>query len=119
MTDVRAMVRVRGISGQVLATEPTDSLRDVRAVKRHLRTLYHYPVCLQELLQDERVLEDSDLVDESVDLQLVVLSRFRPEQMREAGRELVEYTAKMLGEQMNLKTGVITTVVFPFQVYEP
>ena len=36
---------------------------------------------LQQLLEDERVLEDSALLDGSLDLQLVMLSDLGPEQM--------------------------------------
>ena len=46
MTDGRAMIRVRSLSGEVLAAAPADDLRSVGAVKCHLRTLYSYPVCL-------------------------------------------------------------------------
>ena len=65
------MVRVlSSVSGQVLANAPTDYLRNVQAVKRHLRSLYNYPVALQQLLHDEKVLDGRALLNESIDLQL-------------------------------------------------
>ncbi|CAE7237939.1 ANKHD1 [Symbiodinium natans] len=88
------MIRVRSLSGEVLAAAPADDLRSVGAVKCHLRTLYSYPVCLQQLLEDERVLEDSALLDGSLDLQLVMLSDLGPEQMPMCAHELVEYAAQ-------------------------
>ena len=95
MTDASAMVRVRSLSGEVLATATADVLRDVRDVKRHLRSLYSYPACLQQILQDERVLEERALVDESADLQLVLLSELVGlEQVYEGAREFLEYVAE-------------------------
>ena len=63
-------------------------------VKHHLRALHGCPVCLQELLRADSLLENSALLDGPADLQLVVLSVLRPDQMLEAANELVEYAAE-------------------------
>ena len=53
-----AMLRVWSVSGQELSTATGGAPADVRALKCHLRSQQGFPVCLQQVLQDGRCLED-------------------------------------------------------------
>ena len=89
-----SMLRVWLASGRELAALPVVDMSHVMDLKRHLRTWHGYPVCLQELLQAEGLLENSAPLDGPVDVQLVVLSILKPDRMAEAANELVEYAAE-------------------------
>ena len=67
------MVRVYRPSGQELAVKHPQVFQDAASLKQHLREVYGYPVYLQQLLRDGRVLADDAELDTSVHLQLVLL----------------------------------------------
>ena len=89
------MLCVWSVSGQKLAAAPVgDTFEDVLELKRHLRSQHGFPVCLQQLLQAGRCLEDGAALVEPVDLELVLLSTLSPKQMPQAERELFECAAE-------------------------
>ena len=91
---------VRGISGEDLHSFSTECFLDVRRLKRHLRFLHGYPLCLQQLLCDGRHLKDDDPVhalSDAADLMLVLQTLVTAEQQRMAGEELVCHAADVGG----------------------
>ena len=86
------MLCVWSVSGQELASAPTGhTFEDVIGLKCHLRSQHGFPVCLQQLIQTGRCLDDDASVVGLVDLQLVLLSTLSPEQMPQAEREFLEH----------------------------
>ena len=55
-----AMLRVFAcVSGQELLAVSTEELGDVKTLKSRLRELHGFPLCLQRLVKDGQVLDDS------------------------------------------------------------
>ena len=83
------MLRVCGISGAELASlagvELTEELRDVRGLKLHLRKLHGFRVCLQELLDGSRMLEDAVKLEVPGDLQLLLKTSLAGKEAVHAG----------------------------------
>ena len=65
-------LRVWGLSGEELATLDVGELSDVRALKHHLRRIYGFPVCLQQLLHGETTLLDAAKLSKPMDIQLIL-----------------------------------------------
>ncbi|CAE7395722.1 unnamed protein product [Symbiodinium natans] len=90
------MLRVFQVSGQELVTMRTEELDDVLALKRHLRTVYGFPVSIQQLLHHgSHLIDSSDLtqLEMPMDVQVVLSGLSSVEQKREASTELLEYAA--------------------------
>ena len=86
------MLRIWSVSGQELAAVPEgDMFKDVFDLKCHLRSRHGFPVSLQQLLHAGRCLEDGACLVGPVDLQLVLFSSLRPEQLPQAQREFAQY----------------------------
>ncbi|CAE7828991.1 unnamed protein product [Symbiodinium sp. CCMP2456] len=87
------MLRVQSISGEEIAALPAEGFRNVLELKRHLRKLHGFAVCLQQLVCDGKCLPDEEpIVPE--DLQLVVASVISQEQHDDAGMELLSATGE-------------------------
>lgn len=87
------MLCVKSMSGEEIAALPAEGFRNVLELKRHLRELHGFAVCLQQLVCDGKCLSDDEpIVPE--DLQLVVLSVISQEQHDDAGMELLSATAE-------------------------
>lgn len=89
------MLRVRRVSGEVIAEVSVEDCHNVLKVKLHLRTLCSFPVSLQQLLCDGRCLKDEEQADATAELQLVMLSVVGKEQRQQAENELVVYAAEV------------------------
>ena len=84
------MLRVWSASGQELAEMTVDGfmngLATVMALKHHLRRLYGFPVCQQQIVHGGSCLDDHSTLNPPIDVQLVILSC--PES-NEAAKELI------------------------------
>ncbi|CAE7730983.1 mask [Symbiodinium sp. CCMP2592] len=93
------MLHVRTASGEEVASLSGDNFQTGLDLKRHLRTLHGYPVSLQKLVYDGRLLDDDDVdVPEVGEVQLILLAKANEEVDSEmwhtAGRELVAYAGR-------------------------
>lgn len=80
------------VSGQELLAVSTEELGDVKTLKSRLRELHGFPLCLQRLVKDGQVLDDSLQLEEPWDLQLLLAS-LTPEKQVEARSELRDFAA--------------------------
>ena len=87
------MIRVRRVTGEELAAIPVEELSDVASLQRWLRAKHGMPVSLQQLLHDNRKLEDHDMLGAPMELQLILATTA---QDTEAKDEL--YEAASAGE---------------------
>ena len=81
-----AMLRLFRVSGEELAAMSTEDLEDVSALKHHLRSLYGFPLCLQQLLHENATLKNGDQLCASMDVQIVLSSE---PQLHEVADELL------------------------------
>ncbi|CAE7033395.1 mask [Symbiodinium sp. CCMP2456] len=93
------MLHVRTASGEEVAALSGDNFQTVLDLKRHLRTLHGYPVSLQKLVFDGRLLDDDDVaVPEVGEMQLILLAEVSEEvdsdAWHTAGHELVAYAGR-------------------------
>ena len=73
-----AMLHVRVLSGQVVASIPVEELTDVRSLKQQLNRVHGFPTRFrQRLLLGDKPLADSTLLDSPMDLALVILPHRR------------------------------------------
>ena len=109
------MLRVWRPFGQELAAICAAELRDGRAVKKRLRELHGFPVYLQQLVHEGRILTDDAKLDGDMDLQLVLWTiSCLPQHLKaKAARDLVyadhknhTHTVWMLVLTRNAKTGL-------------
>ena len=88
------MLRVLGISGRELAVIDHE-VDNVLALKRRLRELHCWPVCMQQLLHGDSILDDSAKVEVPVELCLVVLDTLSSHAKKvEAVVELVDCASR-------------------------
>ena len=106
------MLRVWRPSGQELAAI---CAAELRAVKKRLRELHGFPVYLQQLVHEGRILTDDAKLDGDMDLQLVLWTiSCLPQHLKaKAARDLVyaahknhTHTVWMLVLTRNAKTGL-------------
>eukprot|EP00439_Symbiodinium_sp_Y106_P049072 s1373_g6.t1 len=93
------MLHVRTASGEEVASVTGHNFQTVLELKRHLRTLHGYPVSLQKLVHDGRLLDDDDVdVPEVGEVQLILLAKASEEvdsdTWHTAGHELVAYAGR-------------------------
>ena len=70
------MLRLWRVSGEELGAIPMDvvkKLRNVRTLKRHLRKLYGFPACIQQLVREGSRMNDDATLEEPIDVQVVLL----------------------------------------------
>ena len=77
------MLHVRTASGEEVASVTGNNFQTVLELKRHLHTLHGYPVSLQKLVHDGRLLDDDDVdVPEVGEVQLILLAKASEEVTR-------------------------------------
>ena len=86
------MLRIWRVSGQELPpiNMKDEKIRSVRDLKRSLRSLHGFPLCMQQLLHDGNTLDNTTQLDAAMDLQLVLLPLATADQKFEAGKELLK-----------------------------
>ena len=88
------MLRVWRISGEELAAINAQEVSDVRDLKKILRKLHGFPMCIQKLLHDGKALDSSTKLENPIDMQLVLLSLSSLAQQEEAANELTAYACE-------------------------
>ena len=68
------MHRIFRPSGEELAVTSMEEVRDVKELKAALRSLYSFPLCLQQLLHNGSILDDSAKLTTPIDMELVLFS---------------------------------------------
>ena len=66
------MILICMVSGEELPSISVEGVRHIGDVKRSLRALHGFPLCMQELLHDGKCLKDWERIDAPMDLQLVL-----------------------------------------------
>ena len=84
---VAGMLRIWQMSGQELPAGSMEEISDVRELKASLRSLYSFPMCMQQLLHNGINLDNSTKLDAPIDLQLALSTNV---QQAEAAKELAD-----------------------------
>ena len=84
------MIRVWRVSGEELAAISVEETSDVSELKKQLRKQNGIPLCMQQLLHNGSVLDDSTKLQPTMEVQLVLSSMSTTAQQKAAATELVD-----------------------------
>ena len=85
------ILHVSSGAGEELAAISPEEIEDVRALKLYLRDLHGFPFCLQQLLHNNSILDDSSKPEGPAEIQLVLLQvKSKSERHSMACAELLE-----------------------------
>ena len=102
------MLRVASLAGEELAIIPLDELTDVKSLKQLLQRTHGFPPRFrQQLLLNQKLLDDAFKLDTAMDLQLVLLtfSSTSQAQTHELTAALTTASAVEAGNRQTLTSG--------------